>query len=302
MDFFMKFLLLLCMSVYALASAETTKSPVPSGSSGRTGRKNYNVWQPPRDYGDDGDDKDAGGDDADQGPGNGKPPQGYDYPNFGNYKGFDPYSNYGPPRFPSYPPNFKGYPLYPTFWKDNKPGDSESSPDIMSMMLALNNMDGSAKPDDGGILSKLVSDPKSAAVAAIIPLSIVAAAVVPVLMNYMMTGVSSNNSPTITTTATDNKNGRSLDVFNNFDFVLEGIANFARSMDSDECVQKTVCRVATGDESVSVPEYVRKAATKIFGFVNDDIANNFGVQSILEGVKQGNCNNVCSNYSRKVVH
>ncbi|KAG8201935.1 hypothetical protein JTE90_027411 [Oedothorax gibbosus] len=300
MDFIMKVLVLMCISVYALAvDIETTKSPVPSAP-GRTGRKNYNnVWQPPRDYGDDGEDKDDASVDTDQGL---KAPQGYDYPNFGNYKGFDPYSNYGPPRYPSYPPNFKGYP-YPSFFKGGKPGDSDASPDAMSMMLALNSMDSSKKPDDGGILSKLVSDPKSAAVAAIIPLSIVAAAVVPVLMNYMMTGVQTNNGPqTITTTATDNKNGRSLDAFNNFDFLLEGIANFARSMDEDECIQKTVCRVASGDDNVLVPDYVRKAATKVISFVNDDMANSFGVQSVVEGVKKGNCNNVCYDSSSKGKH
>lgn len=296
----MKSLVLLCISVYALAiDVETTKSPAPSASS-RRGRKNYgNVWQPPRDYGDDGDDKDDSTVDTDQGP---KAPQGYDYPNFSNYKGYD-YSNYGPPRYPAYPPNFKGYPVYPSFFKGGKPGDSEASPDIASMMLALNNMDSSKKPDDGGILSKLVSDPKSAAVAALIPLSIVAAAVVPVLMNYMMTGAGGANGPqTITTTATDNKNGRSLDAFNNFDFLLEGIANFARSMDDDECIQKTVCRVASGDQNVSVPDYVRKAATKVISFVNDDMANSFGVQSIVEGVKKGSCDSVCNGSNSKVKH
>ncbi|GIX84006.1 uncharacterized protein CEXT_376311 [Caerostris extrusa] len=202
-----------------------------------------------------------------------------DYPSFNNYKGYEQYSNYGPPRYPSFAPNYyKGSPFYSPYFKGSKPADSgmaPASPDqMMEMMMALNNMDESSKPEDTGLLSKLISDPKSAAAAAIIPLSIVAAAVVPVLMNYMMTGA----APQVVSTTANNKESRSLDSSNNLQVVMENIVRLARAIDSDECIQKTICKVANGNDSMPVSDYMKKAASTVAQMVKDDWVNNLGVK------------------------
>ncbi|KAF8763883.1 hypothetical protein HNY73_022017 [Argiope bruennichi] len=191
---------------------------------------------------------------------------------------------------------WQGSPFYSPYWKGGKPGDSampSGSPDqMMEMMMALSNMEDTKKPEDTGILSKFISDPKSAAAAAIIPLSIVAAAVVPVLMNYMMTGA---NQPQVIATTANNKEARSLDSSNNFEVIMENISRFARAMDNDECVQKTVCRIIKGDTDLPVSDYMKKAASSLARMVKDDWVNNYGVKNLVDGIKQGNCNNVCNN-------
>ncbi|GIY82124.1 uncharacterized protein CDAR_506111 [Caerostris darwini] len=296
---FTKCLVFLSILCYVVVSSEESSRTFTSNSTkvGRTGRKNYGFYrpQPPRDYGDDGDDKEDSTDEAQPGPSSGNPPQPSDYPSFNNYKGYEQYSNYGPPRYPSFAPNYyKGSPFYSPYWKGSKPADSgmaPASPDqMMEMMMALNNMDESSKPEDTGLLSKLISDPKSAAAAAIIPLSIVAAAVVPVLMNYMMTGA----APQVVSTTANNKESRSLDSSNNLQVVMENIASLARAIDSDECIQKTICRVANGNDSMPVSDYMKKAATTVAQIVKDDWVNNLGVKNLVDGVKQGNCDNVCN--------
>ncbi|GFU87265.1 uncharacterized protein TNCV_4134101 [Trichonephila clavipes] len=297
MESLTKFLFLLCILAYVFASEESSK-PSSASSTGlrRTGRKNYGPYRPlpSKDYGDDGDDKDDSTDDSDQNPNN-KPPQGGDYPSFGNYKGYDQYSNYGPPpRYPSFANNYKGYQFYSPYWKGSKPADTPAPPatpdQMMEMMMALSNMDDTSKPEDTGLFSKLISDPKSAAAAAIIPLSIVAAAVVPVLMNYMMTGTAQS----VVSTTANNKEARSLDGSINLDVIMENIARLARAMDNDECIQKTICKVANGDADMPVSNYMKKAATMVARLAKDDWVDNVGVKNLVDGVKQGNCDNVCN--------
>ncbi|GBM01590.1 hypothetical protein AVEN_60011-1 [Araneus ventricosus] len=299
MGSFTKILIFLSVLTCMLAFEEESHKTSSTNSTrlGRTGRKNYGLYRPPpsRDYGDDGDDKVDSNDDTPSSPNTGNPPQGGDYPNFGNYKGYDQYFNYAPPRYPSFAPNYKGSPFYSPYWKGGKPLDSampSASPDqMMEMMMALSNMEDTTKPEDTGILSKLISDPKAAAAAAIIPLSIVAAAVVPVLMNYMMTGA---NQPQVISTTANNKEARSLDASNNFEMIMENISRFARAMDNDECVQKTICRIVRGDADVPVSDYMKKAASSLARMVKDDWMNNYGVKNLVDGIKQGNCNNVCN--------
>ncbi|CAL1266467.1 unnamed protein product [Larinioides sclopetarius] len=260
----------------------------------RTGRKNYGFYQPqpPKEYGDGGDSNDSSYEDSEKGSSNGKPSQGGDYPNFGNLKGYDQYSNYGPSNYPLFAPNYKGI-QFP-FWNGNKPSDNGAAPvspdQMMGMMMALGNMGDSTKPADTGLLTKLFSDPNGIAQAAIIPLSIVAAAFVPVLMNYIM----ASNAPQVVSTTANNKEARNFDISRDLDVVAQNIAIFSRTIERDGCIQKTVCRVATGVTNMPLSDYMKKAATKVSHLVKDDWVDNLGVRNLVAAIRQGNCANVCN--------
>ncbi|GFU59029.1 uncharacterized protein NPIL_459241 [Nephila pilipes] len=264
---------------------ETSSNNVTSNISElqRTGRKNYGPFSPlpPRDYGAIGDDEDDSSDESEPLPYNDKPQQGSVNPSYNKYKGYDQFSNYGPPSYPPFVNNYKGYPFA---------GVPPMSPDqMLQMMMALKSMKENEGPEDTGIISKLFSDSKTAA-AAFIPLSIAAAAFVPVLMNYFTGGLS---TPTVSTIA-NSKQFRNLDVSNNLDVLLESIISFSRAMDSDECIQKTICKAASAQYNLRVSEYVKKIASTIAQVVKDDYLINFRIKHLVDAVKQGNCNNVCN--------
>ncbi|KAF8763914.1 hypothetical protein HNY73_022044 [Argiope bruennichi] len=284
-DAFRIFGISLCIVICVLIS-ETTSRNSNSTSLERTARKNYNFYQPqpPKDYGDDSDDSD---DDDEQNPGKSKPSQGSYFPGFGKYKGYNPYSNYDMPMpmYPPFAPNFKGdYPMFPPVASLNP------NKQMMQMMAALSNMDSSSKHESGGFLSKLFADPNTAT-AAIIPLSIITAAVVPVLMNYLM---SSPPTPMVSTVA-NSKEARNLEAFKDLEIVMVNFSRFAKTMDGDECIQKTICRIASGAANMPVTDYIRKAVGEISThFTKDNWKDSLGIKRIIDGVKQGNCANVCS--------
>ncbi|GBL92122.1 hypothetical protein AVEN_91475-1 [Araneus ventricosus] len=259
-----------------LASGATSSISNSTGLE-RTGRKNYDFYQPqpPKDYDDDGDDDD----DSAPNPSKNKPSQGGDYPGFEKFKGYNPYSSYDLPMYPSFAPNYKGsYPMFP-------PVAPPNPNQMMQMMAALSNMDSTTKPESGGLLTKLFADPNIAK-AAIVPLSLVAVAVVPVLMNYMM---SSSSTPMVSTIA-NNKATRSFSASKELEIAMANFARFARTMDGDECIQKTICRIASGVVNMPVADYIRKAVGEISThFAKDDWIDSLGVKSIIDGVKQ-----VCS--------
>ncbi|GFT13956.1 uncharacterized protein NPIL_191271 [Nephila pilipes] len=264
---------------------ETSSSNVASNTSKlqRTGRKNYGPFPPlpPRDYGAVGDDEDYSSDESESIPYNDKPQQGSMNPSYNKYKGYDQVSNYGPPSYPPFVNNYKGYPFA---------GVPPMSPDqMLQMMMTFKRMKEIEGPEDTGIISKFFSDSKTAA-AAFIPLSIAAAAFVPVLMNYLTGG---SSTPMVSTIA-NSKQFRNLDVSNNLDALLESIISFSRAMDSDECIQKTICKAASAQYNVRVSEYVKKIASTVSQVFKDDYLSNFRIKHLLDAVKKGNCNNVCN--------
>ncbi|GFR01744.1 uncharacterized protein TNCT_302921 [Trichonephila clavata] len=281
MGFNIKCLILLNVLFNALAFDEGSTKLL------RIDRKNDGSYQPlpPRDYGVTGNQKDDSIHGSEQASYNNKPQSGGDYPLFNEYNINGQLSNYGLPSFSSFSPDHKGYPF---------PVPSWITPDqLMQMMAAINNVANATKPEGTGLFSKLIIDSKIAA-AAFVPLSIVAAAIVPVLMNYMM-GYSA--PPTISTTA-NNRGFRIFDVTTNFDEILENFARFSRAMDNDECIQKTICRVVIGDADAPNSEYVKKVASAISQLVEGDWSDNIGIKEIVNGVKNGKCSNICKHSAR----
>ncbi|GIY60556.1 uncharacterized protein CDAR_396331 [Caerostris darwini] len=278
------------MLSYGFASEETSNS-ISSNTTAlrRSSRKNYGPYQPqpPKDYSDDSEDKDGFFDDSEPSPYNGHQSQKSDYQNYGKFKNYNHFNGYGPSLYPSFAPNYS--PFY--FPKGNKPGDSASSPDqMMQMMMALSNMNEATKPENGGFLTKLISDP-TAASAAIIPLSIVAAAFVPILMNYMM----ANNAPPTFSTTANNKEGRNLYGSINLEAVILNVAELARAMDGDDCIQKTICRLASGVANMSISDSLKKAVSALaLHLAKDDWVDHLGVKNLIDAVKMGNCVNICN--------
>ncbi|GFY73032.1 uncharacterized protein TNIN_12941 [Trichonephila inaurata madagascariensis] len=250
----------------------------------RTGRKNYGLLPPlpPRDYGAVSDDEDDSSDDSEPIPYNDKPQQGNGYSHYNKYKGYDQFNHYAPPSYPPFVNNYKGSP-----YTEIPP----MSPDqMMQIMMVLNSMKETEEPEDSGILSKLVKDPKIAA-AAFIPLSVAAAAFVPVLMNYLMGG----SSTPIVSTVANSKQFRSLDVSSNLDGFFESVVAFSRGVGNDECIQKTICKAALGQSNVRMSELVKKIVSTVSQVVKDDWLNNFRMKHLIDAIKKGKCDNVCNN-------
>ncbi|GFT13960.1 uncharacterized protein NPIL_191291 [Nephila pilipes] len=240
---------------------------------------------PPRDYGDIGDKRSESIHDSGSVSYKSKPQSGGDYPIFNEYTGNGQLNNYGLPIFPSITSDIKGYPFSVPSW---------ITPDhMMQMMAAIKNVSGTTKPAETGLFSKLITDPKIAA-AAFLPLSIVAAAIVPVLMNYVM---DNSSLPTVSTTA-NNRGFRSLDVPKNLDVVLESMSRFARAMENDECIQMTICRVLSGEDDAPDSHHAKKVALTLTQWIGDDWSNKLGIREIINGVNKDKCSNVCKDSTR----
>ncbi|GFY79700.1 uncharacterized protein TNIN_1701 [Trichonephila inaurata madagascariensis] len=138
-----------------------------------------------------------------------------DYPLFNEYT--DHLLNYGISSISSNPLDTEGYPLYVPSW---------INPD--QLMAAIKNMSNATKSLENGLFTKLITNPKIAA-AAFVPLSIVAAAIVPVLMNYVL----GSTAPLTVSTTANNKGFRSFDASKNLDDIMETIANLTRAMDNN---------------------------------------------------------------------
>ncbi|GFX49309.1 uncharacterized protein TNCV_3334271 [Trichonephila clavipes] len=246
----------------------------------RTGRKNYGLYPsvPLKHYSSIGEYKDDSDEDS-KTSSNESSQKGY-YPSFNEYKVYDQYSNYGSL---SYSPNYKGYLSSSPFW--------DAYNQKIQMVMALKNMADVGKPEETGIFSKLMSNPKIVA-AAFIPLSIAAAAIVPVLINSMMVG----NSRPVVSTAVNSREFKRLDATNNFEMLVENMAMLARAIENDDCIQKTICRIARGESNIPMANYVRNAASTVAHMIKDDWLDNLRIKILVDAVKNNDCENVCSSF------
>ncbi|GFT67050.1 uncharacterized protein NPIL_302671, partial [Nephila pilipes] len=207
MEYLSKFLILLCIFVNVETNEEVSgKNTTNSTRLKRKGRENYGPYPPTKVNDNFGEYEEETFIHPEVITYNGKPSQGNDYFNSDQYKS-DPYSDYNSPSYPSLSNNYKGYPFYPSRYP------SPNAQQALSMMALVNKKGATTKPEGTGLLSKFIADPNTAA-AAIIPLSIAAAAVVPVLMNLIMGGTP---TPMISTTA---NNKRSVDVSRSVDDLM----------------------------------------------------------------------------------
>ncbi|GFU59035.1 uncharacterized protein NPIL_459271 [Nephila pilipes] len=281
MKSFIKYLIFLVLFFSVVAYEKTDGTNAGNNTDlRRSGRRNYGSYPaaPSRNYGSIGEYKDDSVEDSEPTPYESF--QGGDYPNFNEYKGYDQYINNGKHSFLQ---NNIGYPPSYSSWG--------SPAQMMQMMMVLKNMGDVAKPEETGLFSKLMSDPNIAA-AAFIPLSIAAAAAIPVLMNFLMGGTS---TPMVSTTA-NSREFRRFDATKNIEVLVENIAMLARAVDNDECIQKTICRIARGESNIPVSNYVKSAASTIAHMIKDDWLDNLRIKNLVDAVKQDNCENVCSSY------
>lgn len=205
-------------------------------------------------------------------------------PHYSNIKDFD----YGL----SYPPFNKGYPFKSYSKGKGETGDMPPMNPIkmMEMMMMMKTMqDLQESPKDEGLLSKFVDESKSFLMAAIVPLSIILAAIVPIFMNYIMTG---SNLPLIQTTAS-NKLGRSIVDANILEDILQKFEAVSRHIETDECPEKTLCKVVLRDSSL-LNDHIKNLASKVANLVKDEWIKNLKVKKFVHGLGEGNCESICS--------
>ncbi|GFT13958.1 uncharacterized protein NPIL_191281 [Nephila pilipes] len=249
----------------------------------RAGRTNYGPYPPPKVYGAIGEYKDDSNADPELSLYNDKTVNDGDQSSTGKYKGYDLYNIYSPPSYQPFANNYKGYPLHSNGFQ------LSNTDQMLQMMLAVKGPGATTKPEETGLLSKFTVDP-NIATAAIIPLSIVAAAVAPVLVNLLM---GSTSAPVISTTA-GNKEARRYIVSHSLASLIENMSSFSRAVDNDECIQKSICKIACDQSTITVPDYVKKGATALAHSFGDDLLNNLQIKNLIDGIKKGNCSNVCN--------
>ncbi|GFS60904.1 uncharacterized protein TNIN_71511 [Trichonephila inaurata madagascariensis] len=207
-----------------------------------------------------------------------KPRSGGDYPLFNEYN--DQIFNHGISSIPSISPDIKGNPFSVPSW---------ITPDQMvQMMAAIKNMSDATKSVENGLFSKLITDPKIAA-AAFIPLSIVAAAIVPVLMNYVM----GNTTPVSVSTTANNRMFKSFDTSENLQEIMEIVSKISPAVNNNYCIQKNICRVFMGVADAPKSDYAHKIAPTINLLITKYGVNVSIFKEIVEGIKTGKCDDLC---------
>lgn len=169
--------------------------------------------------------------------------------------------------------------------------------DPMSILLLKNAVADMNKPTT--FLDKITSDPALFLVAAVIPLSLLLAAVLPVFMNsFTHTG----SMPTITTTATGPSKSRSndLDIMPYLTPVMEAIGTFGiRSISNPDCMQRIFCQVAQEKVDSNELKYLKKAANVAKYLSVGTWLENLGVNDIVDSLSSGRCENIPCGHSAK---
>ncbi|GIY24061.1 uncharacterized protein CDAR_542601 [Caerostris darwini] len=167
-----------------------------------------------------------------------------------------------------------GYPHFPN-----------SMMEMISLMTANNKVDKEDEKESAekptSFLAKLGVDPMNALVAALIPFSLLLAAVIPVLTNQFMTGL---YIPSVYTIATGARKERSLNDSDSTEYfmpILESIASFGAKTFEDITKEKP-------DETKV--RFVKEALEMISNFVNEKWMSLFsGFHRNKQFCSQGNC-------------
>ncbi|KAG8198934.1 hypothetical protein JTE90_015141 [Oedothorax gibbosus] len=189
------------------------------------------------------------------------------------------------PAPPPPPYDFEEYYLPADSWK----GDPWTPDKMATMMMMMNQM----KPKQS-LLSGIFKDPLAALMVAILPISLILAAVLPSFANMMMNG----GIPTITTTATGGKARGSEDFLSSP--VVRAISTFgARALDNPGCMQRVFCQMtkSAGDSDSSAGAF-RKAMHKVLRLVGEEHLEQFGIKDLVDSMLDGNCEKIpCLNFS-----
>lgn len=209
-----------------------------------------------------------------------------DEQNYYKQKRYEPYPGYGYAAVPNFD-NAQKYYGNPS-WKNFPSFEADQTGQVLFM-------DKQESSGDKGFFSSLTSDPQVAtAIAAIIPLTIILFAVLPVLLSYFQqAGAGNILIPTFSpvTTIADSRLGRALTDREYLESTLQDIMEFAeRALAEDRCVQQTVCQQVidkAGDRNA-------KAVATAVGYLGkEDWLQNVGAGGLVKALKSGNCESVC---------
>lgn len=198
---------------------------------------------------------------------------------------------------PYSPVPYKGYPYYgkgSTY--PSGPPLSMTPEQMVEMMNAVDLMKDSQK--EQGFLSKILADPKSILVAAIIPVSIMLASFIPLLVNYFMNGTS---DPSVLSTVASSKLARSLSDFDNLHLLLKSLDKYERKLQDYECFEEGVCHIITDQSAIGDDDYIKTAVKALAKFVKAEWIGHPRIANALSAIKQKNCSNVCDKTKMKLM-
>ncbi|GFS60307.1 uncharacterized protein NPIL_607161 [Nephila pilipes] len=224
-----------------------------------------------------------------------KPSRGDDqYPAFNVYKGYDKTPSFDQKHYPVIN-SYKGFPYYPKgeFAKPEDGGiafpTEEQLMEMMMMMNAMNKLQISPKKDEQGFLAKLMMDPKTYMLAAIVPLVIMIASFLPMLANYMMSGPS---MPSVVTTIANSKMARAVRDSDLAEKVLENLMEFGtKVLEGDDCIQQAICEIALSQGGL---ENMRSVAFIAKRIGKEKWLENWGAKELVSALESSSCDNVCS--------
>ncbi|GFQ82212.1 uncharacterized protein TNCT_328571 [Trichonephila clavata] len=181
----------------------------------------------------------------------------------------------------------------PSAWKGVSGDDLPAPWMFPSDMVALMNA-AAVEEKPTGLLAKLKSEPIVVLLAAVVPLSLLLAAVLPSLIKTIMAG--SMTTPPATTTATGNEGRKHRgDDPSYIASVLKAIENVSiLNGQEDLCLQKVVCQVVKGIEGTKYRS-VQENVFEMLPLVPEVWLEKFGLKEVKEVLKNGSCESVkCS--------
>lgn len=119
--------------------------------------------------------------------------------------------------------------------------------------------------------------------AAFLPLSMMVAAVVPIMIKHKLSG--GGDIPLITTTATGNRTLTESNLQ-----LLASIGKFSpRNLDED-CITRVFCKMVNADELATLA--LRETISELSTYLDDDFMDTFGLRTVVEILKDGKCEKI----------
>lgn len=170
--------------------------------------------------------------------------------------------------------------------------------DFYSMMSAMKDIDRQDQFTDYDLhdndftpFSSLLLNPLPILAASFLPLSMIFAAVIPVMIRNRFSNAN-GNVPLVTTTATGNS-GKNGEIGKNIPFLAataEAIGKISPRNHENGCFTKALCKMVDSDKYATF--YTQNVFSELQKYVDGNLLDPFGLKTVLEYLKDGKCEEI----------
>lgn len=169
---------------------------------------------------------------------------------------------------------------------------------MMSTMKDVDRQDHFGEYDvhdnDFSSISSLLLNPLPILAASFLPLSMMFAAVIPVIIRNRFSNVN-GNVPLVTTTATGNsgKNGENGKNMSFLAATAEAIGKISPRNHENGCVTKALCKMVNSDKYATF--YTQNVFSELQKYVDGNLLDPFGLKTVLKYLEDGKCEEIKCN-------